>query len=268
MATEQATLSRVSSTATQPVETTRIVLSVCSDPTAPHAGIHSDLSCLLYDWSGSVATLDEASDRASTIIDAGSPAEFRTPHPELDKVVYVFGDSVDDVLRDVYRVEQRETVDLKQVVIPSLGSLGFDLRTIADNLELLAALDVKISIITDGDRIDFPPGSDKLHGFIDGYRAGAGAGVRLQRAAEKRDVRLWSGIDKDSGRAGLGFEWREVDGDTEWVPASNYDEVCAVLEMVATGEMTKSKAAAHLNTSPRSITRAIKERPRRYGLDV
>jgi hypothetical protein len=62
--------------------------------------------------------------------------------------------------------------------------------------------------------------------------------------------------------------------DGEIVPGPNYDEVCATLELVVErmgdpdGEagMSKRKAAAHLETSSRTITRCLEERPERYGL--
>ena len=48
--------------------------------------------------------------------------------------------------------------------------------------------------------------------------------------------------------------------------APEYDRVCAVLDMVDAGELSKRKAAERLATSWRSISRALDERPELYGL--
>jgi len=68
--------------------------------------------------------------------------------------------------------------------------------------------------------------------------------------------------DYHHGRAPLGFEKDEG----ELFEGPEYDRVCGVLDMVAAGEMSKRKAAKELETSRRSIGRALDERPGLYGL--
>lgn len=63
------------------------------------------------------------------------------------------------------------------------------------------------------------------------------------------------------GRPLLGFE----KDDGRLVEGENYDQVCAVLDMVAKGELSKRKAARELNTSRTTIARTL-NRVLLYGL--
>ncbi|MDZ5810568.1 hypothetical protein U4E84_04290 [Halorubrum sp. AD140] len=91
-------------------------------------------------------------------------------------------------------------------------------------------------------------------------------GLELQREAEMRDVQAWTGgFSQDRGRASLGFTY----DDGEVVPGENFDEVRAVLAMVLDDSpdgLSRRQAAERLDASPRTISRAIEERPDRYGL--
>lgn len=66
------------------------------------------------------------------------------------------------------------------------------------------------------------------------------------------------------GRAPFGF----VKSDGELTPDENYDQVCATLELVDEGELSKNKAASQLGTSRTTIRRALEDDDRRelYGL--
>jgi DNA invertase Pin-like site-specific DNA recombinase len=55
------------------------------------------------------------------------------------------------------------------------------------------------------------------------------------------------------GRPPLGFE----KDDGRLIEGENYDRVCAVLDMVQKGELSKRKAARELDTSRTTITRAL-----------
>lgn len=67
--------------------------------------------------------------------------------------------------------------------------------------------------------------------------------------------------DYHHGRPPLGFE----KDDGQLIEGENYDQVCAVLDMVAKEEMSKRAAARELDTSRRTVTRAL-DRPDLYGL--
>ena len=208
---------------------------------------------------------DDAHDYASNIRDAGSPVSHTSLGESADRLAYCFGS---DPLSDL--VSLSESYAITDVLIPAPGTLGETARGIADELERLAELeldaDLWISVgpgRDDWDRWDDPA---EFAAVLDGVRAAGEWGVRLQREAVKDDVRRWSSVDKKDGRAGLGFEWVETGGGTEWVPGDDYDEVCAMLEMVRDGEVSQSQAAVELGTSARTIRRCIEDRPGRYGL--
>lgn len=213
-------------------------------------------------WGFSDRSYDAAAEATEQIIDAGSPVRCVSSHPEFDSVVYTWGESVDDAVRDVHGV--LDTVAPAKVVVPYAPVLGSDVDDIVESFNAISGLEPGEITVIVGDRefIDVPTDTGALYGFARGLRLADRVGLAKQRAAERRDIQRWASIDKQGGRAGLGFGW--VDGCL--VPGDNYDEVCATLELVQCGEISKNKAAAHLGTSPRTITRCIEERAARYGL--
>lgn len=54
--------------------------------------------------------------------------------------------------------------------------------------------------------------------------------------------------------------------DGELVEADDYDRVCATLDMVAKGDLSKRKTADELDTSRPTIRRSLDDRPKLYGL--
>lgn len=186
---------------------------------------------------------------------------------DVDYTAFVCGDW-GDVRRELHDIDSDSRAGDVQIIAPTVAALGESTGEIASRLDVLQDVCDELRIRSDGEWVRLSVGSSDYESVLRWWTAAGNAGVQLQRAAEKRDVRLWSGVDKDGGRAGIGFEWKEVDGETEWVPADNYDRVCALLEMVMTGELSKNQCAAELDTSPRTITRCIEERPERYGLHL
>ncbi|UPW01086.1 hypothetical protein M0R88_03045 [Halorussus gelatinilyticus] len=157
-----------------------------------------------------------------------------------------------------------KTDDIRHVVVDSIGTLGKDHAEIRDRVETLVNGGVTLHLNDTAVEID-SDSADAVLGVLDSLDKG---GVELQRAAGIRDVRDWAdGIDRDRGRAPLGFEY--VDG--ELVTAANYDEVRAVLSMARAGpdgdrELSKRKAAERLDVAPRTIGRAL-DNLDRYGLE-
>jgi hypothetical protein len=70
--------------------------------------------------------------------------------------------------------------------------------------------------------------------------------------------------DYHHGRAPLGF--KKQDG--RLIQAGNFDHVRTVLELVVADELSKRKAARELDTSRKSIYRALDDRPELYNLEV
>lgn len=87
------------------------------------------------------------------------------------------------------------------------------------------------------------------------------ADMAQQRAKEGLAVRQKE-EDYRHGPAPLGFE----KDDGHLVEAPHYDEVVAVLHDVATGDLSKRKAAERLDTTRTTIRASINDRPELYNL--
>lgn len=60
------------------------------------------------------------------------------------------------------------------------------------------------------------------------------------------------------------FCFEKEDGQS--IETAAYDRVCTVLDTVVRGEMSKRQASRELNTSRRTIQRAIENRSELYGI--
>ncbi len=94
-------------------------------------------------------------------------------------------------------------------------------------------------------------------------------GVFAELEAEMAQQRTREGLaqrrrnpDYAHGPAPLGFEKE----DETLVEGNNYHDVCAVLDMVASGDLSKRKAAKRLNTTRATIRNAPTDRSELYGL--
>lgn len=261
MGLTQATLADVDRGGQEPADPAQVVL--LGRPrrhTPPLYGPRTALAAFLRANDPRFEGLQEPSDAAGSILEADSPAGERI---DGEWRVFCHGEgSVEDLLA----VIDRSDIDVEVVRIPAPELFGETAGEIAERLEPIAGIDAEVVVSTGprtGDWRRFPPGAGRaFEEFLSGVAAARGVGLRLQRAATREDIQRWADWDKEGGRAGLGFEWV----DEELVPGPDYDEVCSCLELVEAGEMSKNKAAAHLGTSPRTITRCIEERPDRYGL--
>jgi len=122
---------------------------------------------------------------------------------------------------------------------------------------------VELHIISEG--FELVPGEDdpfqRAMFRLLGVFAELEADLAQQRAREGLAARMNSD-EYHHGPAPLGF--RKEDG--QLYRATNYDEVVVALEDVDAGEMSKRQAAKELETSRRSIGRALEDRRELYGL--
>ena len=224
----------------------------------------SDFASLLQQYNSDIddgfAGYKEASDIAKQIVSDESPVFCDSPS-SFDMDVYCFDD---ESVSDVLSVVRGDRFELQQVVIPSITSIASDPRAVAERLRELVGIDVDVMLRSGSEsswvRVNAADG--EFEALLDGMILTDCYALTKSREATKNDIRRWCDWDMQGGRAPLGFTW--VDG--ELVPSSDYGEVCATLELVLSGEMSKNKAAAHLDTSSRTITRSICERSARYGL--
>ena len=148
------------------------------------------------------------------------------------------------------------------VVVNNLAALGEGHAEIRERVDVLVSGGVELHMNDTGVVINSDT-ADVVLEVLDSLDA---AGPALQREASIRDVQAWcDGIDRDRGRAPLGFAY---DGSGTVVPGEDYDEVRAVLSLVlddSPDSLSKRKAAERLDVDPRTIGRAV-DNCGRYGL--
>jgi len=259
MSTEQVTLGDCDRGESDPSTTYRFIISVLSsEHPAAEMTVFEVVRDVGMEFGG--FSLEKAQDLADLVIN-DSPVLVGSARLEIDKYCLVAG-SISEVIAQIKSTTD-ENVTIDEIIVPKICSLGYSLSEVAESLYQLSQFEssIKTNVFGDDNDIILNPKSEitqvaKICELAD-YN-----GISLHRKAEKRDIRRWSDIDKTGGRPGLGFTW--VDG--ELVPADDYTHVCSILEMVQEGEMSKRKAAAHLDTSSRTISRCLEERSDRYGL--
>ncbi|PGF14934.1 hypothetical protein CP556_01530 [Natrinema sp. CBA1119] len=160
-------------------------------------------------------------------------------------------------------VEQVEQSPMTDVVVDSLATLGKNHAEIQDRVDTLVNAGVTLHLNDTAAEIN----SDSADALLGGLRSLDKAGVELQREAKVQDVRDWAdGIDRDRGRAPLGFAY---DDSGTVVPGEDYDEVRGVLSMVLDDSpdgLSKRRAAERLGVADRTIGRAL-DNLDRYGLE-
>ena len=159
-------------------------------------------------------------------------------------------------------MEAVETGEIDAVVVKSVSRIARSIRDMDRTAERIKEAGAELHIIDEGlvlEPNDDDPYQNALLRLL---------GVFAQLEAEIAKHRTKEGIaarhqsdNYHHGRPPLGFE--KENG--QLIEAENYDNVCGVLELVAKGSISKSKAARELNTSRRTIVRAL-QRGEKYGL--
>jgi len=209
-----------------------------------------------------VSTADQNLDRQLTATQEYAEREFDADLADLE--VYRDKSTGTNTDRSGYQemMSDAESGGLDAVVVHSISricrSIG-DLERTAGRLE---DAEVELHIVSEGLRLK--PGDD------DPYQTALFQllGVFAELEANMAQMRTKEGIaarqqneDYHHGRPPLGFE----KDDGLLVEGENYHEVVSVLEMVQKNEMSKRKAAQRLDTSRKTIDRAL-ERADLYGL--
>lgn len=181
-----------------------------------------------------------------------------------DVEVYVDKSTGTDTARDDYQRLMRdvEAGEIDAVVVHEVSRVSRSIRDLDRTVERLEGYDTALHIISEG--IVVAPGED------DPYQRALLQllGVFAELEAKMSRKRVREGIaarqaneEYHHGPAPLGFE----KDDGRLVEGANYDNVVSVLEMVQKGELSKRKGAGELDTSRRTINRAL-DRGELYGL--
>lgn len=151
------------------------------------------------------------------------------------------------------------------VVVHSVSRISRSIRDLDDTVErIVEDSGTALHIVSEG--FDVLPGDGDPYQRallqLLGVFAELEANMAQQRTKEGLRTRM-ENDDYHHGPAPLGFD--KNNGHLR--EASEYDHVRAVLELVAEGDLSKRKAAKELDTSRRTINRAL-DRAELYDLDV
>jgi DNA invertase Pin-like site-specific DNA recombinase len=170
-----------------------------------------------------------------------------------------------DTQRAGYRdlMDGVENYGYDAVVVHSVSRISRSIRDLDRTAErIVEGNDTEFHIISEGFEL-VPERSEPFQRAMFqllGVFAELEAKLAQQRAREGIAARQKSD-NYHHGRAPLGFE--KDNGELHEAP--NYDSVCSVLDMVAKDDLSKRKAAKNLNTSRKTIDRAL-DRGELYGL--
>ena len=169
-----------------------------------------------------------------------------------------------DTERSGYRdlLEAVEAGKHEVVVVKSVSRVARSIRDLEATAERIREAGAELHILDENLTLQ-PEENDPYQSAL--FRL---LGVFAQLEAEMAQQRTKEGIaarrQEDNyhhGRPPLGFE----NNDGHLVPAENYDQVVAALEMVKNENLSKRGAAAELDTSRSTISRAL-ERSDLYGI--
>ncbi len=210
-----------------------------------------------------VSTADQNLDRQ---LESTSDYAQREVGASLEEIVeYRDKSTGTDTSRSGYR-ELMAAVDAGEVdavVVHEISRLARSLQDLERTITRVTDEDVEIHFVRDG--LSFGDGKESPMHRLQMQMLGAFAEwqARVKQMNTKEGIAArQANDDYHHGRAPLGFEKQ----DGELFEGPDYDKVCAVLDMVASGELSKRKAAKELETSRRSIGRSLDERPELYGL--
>jgi DNA invertase Pin-like site-specific DNA recombinase len=182
-----------------------------------------------------------------------------------DVVIHFDRSTGTDVSRSGYQdlLASVRAGDVDAVVTHSVSRMARSIRDLDSTAEeIVEDAGVELHIISEG--FELVPGEDdpfqRAMFRLLGVFAELEADLAQQRAREGLAARMNSD-EYHHGPAPLGF--RKEDG--QLYRATNYDEVVVALEDVDAGEMSKRQAAKELETSRRSIGRALDDRRELYG---
>jgi len=211
-----------------------------------------------------VSTADQNLDRQMTKIADYAEREFDATVGDLE--IYRDKSTGTNTDRSGYQemIDAAECGELAAVVVGSVSRICRSIADLQATAERLESAGVALHIVDEG--LTLEPGEtdpyQKALFQLLGVFAELEANMAQQRTKEGIAARQESD-DYHHGPAPLGFEKR----DGALVQADNYHQVVTVLEMVQKDNLSKSKAADELDTSRRTINRAL-DRAELYGLSA
>lgn len=169
-----------------------------------------------------------------------------------------------DTSRDAYQtmMELVKAGEIDAVVVHSVSRLARSIRDLDQTVEQIVERDCEVHVVSEGLQMtgDDDPYQRAMLQLL-GVFAELEAEMTRQRVREGIKTRM-ENDEYHHGPAPLGFK----KNDGRLIEAENYDRVRTILELVDDDAMSKRKAAADLETSRRTIGRAL-DRKELYHLD-
>lgn len=184
--------------------------------------------------------------------------------PEAEVRTIADADTGTDTDRDGYErlMLAVENGDVNAVVVKDMSRIARSVRDLMRTVDRLRQAGVELHFIDDPIEVrpnDDDPTQDLMLQILAAV-AEFEAKITQQRVREGIAARQ-ENDDYHHGPAPLGFNKK----DGKLIESPEYDRVCAVLDMVQAGELSKRKAATRLDTSRATINRAL-DRSGLYGI--
>lgn len=170
-----------------------------------------------------------------------------------------------DVGRSGYQdlMERVDAGEIDVLVVYEVSRVARSIRDLSRTADRVRDAGVELYVVSEGLTLrptEDDPYQDALFQLL-GVFAELEAKIKRKNVAEGIAARK-ENEEYHHGPAPLGFEKEHG----RLIEAADYDRVCAALDSVVRGDMSKRKAASELDTSRRTIQRAIEQRPELYGL--
>lgn len=162
-----------------------------------------------------------------------------------------------DTARSGYRemMQYVEEGDVDHVVVHEISRLARSLQDLERTVSRITDTDTAVYFVRDG--LSFGDGKERPMHKLQMQMLGAFAEwqARVKQMNTKEGIAARQQEEKyHHGRPPLGF----VKNDGQLIEGPNYNQICAVLDMVEKDELSKRKAAGELDTSRTTISRAMK----------
>jgi len=186
-------------------------------------------------------------------------------YPDADVETYADADTGTDTDRTDYQrlMSDVRSGDVGTIVVKDMSRVARSVRDLMRTVDTVREHGVALEFIDDPITVrpnDNDPTQDLMLQVL-GAVAEFEAKITQQRVREGIAARQESD-DYHHGPAPLGFE----KDDGLLVESTEYDRVCAVLEMVANDEVSQREAAGRLDCGRKTVRRAVRENPELYGL--
>jgi DNA invertase Pin-like site-specific DNA recombinase len=210
-----------------------------------------------------VSTERQNLERQLTSIFDHAEREFDADRADVD----VFRDKTTgtNVDRSGYQelVERVDAGEIDVVIVAEVSRIARSISDLSRTADRIRDAGAELHVVSEG--LTLRPGDDDP--YQDALFQLLGVFAELEAKIKRKNIAEGIAARQDSdeyhhGPAPLGFE--KEDG--RLLEGAEYDRVCVVLDAVARGEMSKRQASKELDTSRRTIQRAIEQRPELYGL--